>query len=97
MEGKSTLGGEVYSRKIGEAPPPHTATAMGSGKFADPIFGSGCIRSMRVRQNIAPLKFPDWVNAQTDEYDCFDVYYVGDYVDDPECYYGEPGRNTRCL
>ncbi|WJZ84812.1 hypothetical protein VitviT2T_004393 [Vitis vinifera] len=41
-------GGEVYSSKIGNSPPPHTATAMGSGKFPGPIFGSGCVRRMRV-------------------------------------------------
>ncbi|RVX17544.1 hypothetical protein CK203_003488 [Vitis vinifera] len=50
-------GGEVYSSKIGNSPPPHTATAMGSGKFPGPIFGSGCVRRMRVRENTAPLKF----------------------------------------
>lgn len=89
-------GGEVYSSKIGSAPPPHTATAMGSGRFADPGFGSGCIRRMRVRQNLAPLRFPEWVSTHTDEYKCYDAYYVGDYIDDPEFYYGGPGRNPRC-
>lgn len=89
-------GGEVYSSRIGSAAPPHTATGMGNGKFADIVFGSGCIRRMRVRENTAPLKFPERVFTYADEYNCYDVYYVGDYIDDPEFYYGGPGKNPMC-
>ncbi|XP_040995979.1 uncharacterized protein LOC121242140 [Juglans microcarpa x Juglans regia] len=73
-------GGEVYSSKLGHAP--HTATAMGNGNFPDPNWGnSGWIKRMRIHDNSAALKFPD---------------YVSDYVEDPEFYYGGPGKNFIC-
>ncbi|KAK3024149.1 hypothetical protein RJ639_042833 [Escallonia herrerae] len=89
-------GGEVYSSKVG-IHPNHTATAMGSGQFPDFIFGtSGSIKRMRISENSHELKFPEWVNSHTDEYDCYNVLYHGDYVQDPEFYYGGPGRSERC-
>ncbi|XAR70815.1 hypothetical protein NMG60_11027819 [Bertholletia excelsa] len=88
-------GGEVYSSRTGTHP--HTKTAMGSGHFPDFISGqSGSIKRMRVRQNDLILRFPDWVETFADEYDCYDVFYLGDYIDDPEFYYGGPGRNFKC-
>ncbi|KAL6980074.1 hypothetical protein U1Q18_021724 [Sarracenia purpurea var. burkii] len=89
-------GGEVYSSKT-SGNRPHTATAMGNGNFPDHIRAdSGCVRRMRVRDNSPELKFPDWVDTYADEYNCYDAFYVGDYVDDPEFYYGGPGRNYKC-
>ncbi|XP_052170441.1 uncharacterized protein LOC127786813 [Diospyros lotus] len=88
-------GGEVYSPRAGMHP--HTATAMGNGNFPDYIFGnSGWVKRMRVKQNAPGLRFPDWVDTFADEYDCYGVWYVGDYVDDPEFYFGGPGRSYRC-
>nr|XP_023886984.1 uncharacterized protein LOC111999102 isoform X2 [Quercus suber] len=88
-------GGEVYSSKLGHAP--HTATAMGNGNFPLPyLCNSGCITRMRIHDNSPTLKFPDWVETYTDEYNCYDVMYVGDYIEDPEFFYGGPGKNYIC-
>lgn len=88
-------GGEVYSKNVGREP--HTATDMGSGQYPDYVFGSsGVIKRMRIRDNSPTLKFPEWVETFTDEFNCYDVQYIGDYVEDPEFYYGGPGRSDRC-
>ncbi|KAH6831136.1 hypothetical protein C2S53_009331 [Perilla frutescens var. hirtella] len=88
-------GGEVYSSRVGIHP--HTSTAMGSGRFPDYIMQtSGYVKRMRVLENNLILKFPQWVNLYTDEYRCYDVYYIHDYVPDPEFYYGGPGRSYLC-
>ncbi|KAL5558747.1 hypothetical protein UlMin_034958 [Ulmus minor] len=88
-------GGEVYRRRVGQTP--HTATQMGSGKFADYAFGdSGVIKRMRIHDNSASLKIPEWVETFSDEYNCYDVQYLSDYLEDPEFYYGGPGRNLLC-
>ncbi|XP_058223053.1 protein neprosin-like, partial [Rhododendron vialii] len=86
-------GGEVCSSKTGIHP--HTATGMGSGNFPDYMFGnSGYVKRMRVRQTILDLRFPEWVDTYTDEYKCYDAFYLGDYVEDPEFYYGGPGAGN---
>lgn len=88
-------GGEVYSSKLQHAP--HTTTAMGNGNFPLPyLCNSGCITRMRIHDNSRTLKFPDWVETYTDEYNCYDVMYVGDYIEDPEFFYGGPGKNYIC-
>ncbi|WCJ29560.1 hypothetical protein M5689_011186 [Euphorbia peplus] len=88
-------GGEVYSSKLGSAP--HTKTGMGNGEFPDGIFGnSGTFRRLRVRENPVDLKFPEQVFTYQDEYNCYRTYYVEDYTDDPEFYYGGPGKNPMC-
>ncbi|KAK6912786.1 Neprosin [Dillenia turbinata] len=87
-------GGEVYSSRVGTTP--HTKTAMGSGNFPDPFGYSGSMIRMRIRDNSLFLKFPEWVSTFADEYRCFDVAYHGDYVVDPEFYFGGPGRNPIC-
>ncbi|XP_062098507.1 protein neprosin-like [Humulus lupulus] len=88
-------GGEVYSTTVGHTP--HTATGMGSGRFPDTMFGySGIIKRIRIHDNSAALKFPEWVETFTDEFNCYDVLYVGDYIVDPEFYYGGPGKNPMC-
>ncbi|KAK7853108.1 hypothetical protein CFP56_036864 [Quercus suber] len=82
-------GGEVYSSKLQHAP--HTTTAMGNGNFPLPyLCNSGCITRMRIHDNSPTLKFPDWVETYTDDYNCYDVMYVGDYIEDPEFFYGGP-------
>ncbi|KAI3454118.1 hypothetical protein Pfo_010781 [Paulownia fortunei] len=88
-------GGEVYSSRVGTHP--HTSTGMGSGHFPDYVTGnSGYVKRMRVLENNLILRFPQWVNGYSDEYDCYDIYYISDYVEDPEFYYGGPGRNPKC-
>lgn len=88
-------GGEVHSSRVGMHP--HTATAMGSGRYPDFIMhSSGYVKRMRVLENNLILQFPQWVNLYTDEYRCYDVYYIHDYVEDPEFYYGGPGSGYLC-
>ncbi|XP_031271352.1 uncharacterized protein LOC116129759 [Pistacia vera] len=72
-------GGEVYSLKLGQSP--HTATEIGNGEYPDPIFGdSGYMKRMRVLDNSRILKFPEWVSTYADEYNCYDVYYISNYM-----------------
>ncbi|KAK2398748.1 tRNA-splicing ligase [Trifolium repens] len=104
-------GGEVYSTTVGHTP--HTKTQMGNGEFASaffdsktqmkngefvqPFMDSASILRMRVHDNSAFWKIPEWVAKFSDEYNCYDVYYFEDYVEDPLFYYGGPGRNPMCL
>ncbi|XP_071918606.1 protein neprosin isoform X1 [Coffea arabica] len=85
-------GGEVYSARVGTSP--HTATQMGNGEYADRH--AGTIRRMRVVQNSQVIKFPDWVNSYTDEYNCYDARYRWEFLPEPEFYYGGPGRSYMC-
>ncbi|XP_054795364.1 uncharacterized protein LOC129300791 [Prosopis cineraria] len=88
-------GGEVYSTRVGTSP--HTGTQMGSGQFPGPLFyACGAVTRMRIHDNYPSLKSPAYVQTFTDEYFCYDARYVGDYVEDPEFYYGGPGRNPMC-
>ncbi|XP_042758021.2 uncharacterized protein LOC111908684 [Lactuca sativa] len=90
-------GGEVSSPNVGTHP--HTATAMGSGKFADFIFGSsGTIKGMLVEENSNPLKPPENLYPSSDEWDCYDAYLLKEYVKEPSFFYGGPGsrNNPRC-
>lgn len=89
-------GGEVYSSYLGDRQP-HTTTAMGSGRFPDIIYGtSGYIKRMRILENSMEFVPPSWVYPYTDEYRCYDIFYLNDYSDDPEFYFGGPGRNKLC-
>lgn len=67
-------GGEVYSARVGTNP--HTKTGMGSGQFPDFFGDSGLIKRIRIHDNSAELKFPEWVETYTDEFNCYDVDYV---------------------
>ncbi|KAK3438383.1 hypothetical protein EUGRSUZ_C03001 [Eucalyptus grandis] len=88
-------GGEVYSSRIGGFTP-HTSTQMGSGQFPILEESSGYVKRIRVRDNSMILKFPEQIDHYTDEYRCYDVRYLGDYIEDPEFYFGGPGRNELC-
>lgn len=85
-------GGEVYSTTVGHTP--HTKTQMGNGQFSS--WDSSSILRMRYHDNAEALKIPDWVDTYSDEYNCYDVWYVADYLEDPHFYYGGPGRNPMC-
>lgn len=88
-------GGEVYSSKLGQSP--HTSTGMGNGHFPDYVSGnSGSIKRMRIRDNSLILKIPAWAYCYVDEYCCYNGDYIREYVEDPEFYYGGPGRNSMC-
>jgi len=86
-------GGEVYSTTVGHTP--HTKTQMGNGQFGLPRHSASILR-MRIHDNSATLKIPEFVDHYSDEYNCYDVAYEADYVFDPEFYYGGPGRNPMC-
>ncbi|KAL3500650.1 hypothetical protein ACH5RR_039743 [Cinchona calisaya] len=87
-------GGEVYSTRVGTHP--HTATGMGSGGYAvSGLSDTGFINRMRVVQS-AVTKFPDWVKAYSDEYDCYSTFYNWESMAEPEFHYGGPGRSSRC-
>lgn len=88
-------GGEVYSTKVGETP--HTSTQMGNGEFPDWVDQNcGSFKRIRILDNSLVLKFPEFINTYTDEFRCYDVYYVSDYIEDPEFFYGGPGKNVLC-
>ncbi|KAL2317889.1 hypothetical protein Fmac_031765 [Flemingia macrophylla] len=87
-------GGEVYSSTIGHTP--HTATQMGSGQFGSVLTDSSSITRMRIHDNSEALKIPEWVYDYSDEYNCYDGWYMKDYVEDPDFFYGGPGRNFKC-
>ncbi|KAM7252511.1 hypothetical protein ACFE04_024394 [Oxalis oulophora] len=88
-------GGEVYSPRMGKYP--HTRTGMGNGRFPDWFSGnSGLMRRIRIRDSSHNLKLPDWVQTYADEYKCYNVQFVKDYLLDPEFLYGGPGRTYTC-
>ncbi|XVF89127.1 hypothetical protein PTKIN_Ptkin19aG0105500 [Pterospermum kingtungense] len=88
-------GGDVYSSRVGQSP--HTRTAMGNGNFPDWIDqNSGYVKRMRILDISYNLKFPEWVYPYFDEYWCYQTDYVSDYIEDPEFYFGGPGRNPMC-
>ncbi|CAN6682350.1 unnamed protein product [Malus baccata var. baccata] len=82
-------GGEVYSPRVGTTP--HTETDMGSGQFADFVWGtSGSVKRIRIHDNSPELKLPEYADVYMDEFNCYDVKYLVDYVEEPEFYYGGP-------
>ncbi|KAH9619250.1 hypothetical protein KSS87_019432 [Heliosperma pusillum] len=83
-------GGEVYSSRIGH--PGHTSTEMGSGELGSPDPRSGWTKRMRIRDNSMILKYPEWVSRYSDDYDCYATYLLWEYMDDPEFYFGGPGK-----
>ncbi|KAJ7958326.1 Protein of Unknown Function (DUF239) [Quillaja saponaria] len=88
-------GGEVYSSTVGHTP--HTSTGMGNGHFPDYTAGdSGTITRMRIHDNSQNLKFPDYADPFSDEFNCYDIDFVSDYVEDPQFLYGGPGKNPMC-
>ncbi|GJW97632.1 early flowering 3-like protein, partial [Tanacetum coccineum] len=89
-------GGEVYSSRVKTHP--HTATYMGNGNTPMAAFAEDCgtMKRMRVEQNSEPLMIPEWTDAVVDEYRCYDIFYMVDYVADPVFYYGGPGRSPWC-
>ncbi|XP_035831044.1 uncharacterized protein LOC110876003 isoform X2 [Helianthus annuus] len=89
-------GGEVYSSMV-KGKHPHTATYMGNGEMPPAMYDEcGTMARMRVEQNSGPLIMPEWTQVNVDEYRCYDISYLIDYVADPIFYYGGPGRSWRC-
>lgn len=84
--------GEVYSTTVGHTP--HTKTPMGNGRFTRG--DSASILSMRVHDSYPSLNIPEWAQYYSGEYNCYDVYYQLDYLEDPEFNYGGPSSNLMC-
>lgn len=90
-------GGEVYSKKLRKNNP-HTATAMGSGEFAYPNWGtSAYINRIRIIDYSLQLKYPDWVYSFSEEPDCYSANnYQKNLATEPTFFFGGPGRNRYC-
>ncbi|KAK1436064.1 hypothetical protein QVD17_01839 [Tagetes erecta] len=89
-------GGEVYSTRV-KTVHPHTATAMGNGQTPPAMFDNcGTMTRMRVERNSGPLMMPGWTEVAVDEWSCYDIMYIVDYVSDPIFFYGGPGRSVFC-
>ncbi|XP_076903075.1 protein neprosin-like [Bidens hawaiensis] len=90
-------GGEVYSSRVGTHP--HTATAMGSGHFADRVNRqSGLITGMLVEVDSYPLKRPGAFTTSSNEWSCYDADLLDEDVPEPVLLYGGPGsrNNPNC-
>lgn len=84
-------GGEVFSPQVKISP--HTGTQMGSGDFAEGGFGHACfIRNIRIKDYSLMLKYPESINAATQEPSCYNVLNDVQSGQDPTFYFGGPGR-----
>lgn len=97
---KVQWGGDVYSKKVKQSSPPHTATAMGSGDFANGLWGvASYIKKLRIVDNYTSLqdKYPQWVFDFSEEPNCYTTNnYRKNPADDPIFYFGGPGRSPNC-
>ncbi|KAI3687374.1 hypothetical protein L1987_81069 [Smallanthus sonchifolius] len=74
-----------------------TSPQMGNGYTPPAMYDTcGTMTRMRVEQNSGPLIAPEWSDVAVDEYRCYDILYMVDYVADPIFYYGGPGRSPWC-
>ena len=89
-------GGEVYSPNVRKSP--HTTTAMGSGGFAEDLFGGASYAAhVRIMDYSFSWKYPPFVGTYADEWNCYTAYhYVPGYLDEPTLFFGGPGQNPRC-
>jgi hypothetical protein len=70
---------------------------MGSGYYGSWGYPEAAsILRMRVHDNSAMWKIPEWVDKFSDEYNCCSYEYIADYVKDREFYFGGPVRSIRC-
>ncbi|GMH06959.1 hypothetical protein Nepgr_008799 [Nepenthes gracilis] len=90
-------GGQVYSPN-GARKTPHTATQMGSGEFAESLFGAASyVAHIRIMDWSYYWKYPEYVGTFADEWNCYTAFnYVQGYMFEPVLYFGGPGQNPRC-
>ncbi|XP_059454923.1 protein neprosin-like [Corylus avellana] len=95
---KVQWGGDVYSKKVKQSSPPHTATAMGSGDFANSLWGvASFIKNLRIIDGYILLRYPQWVSNFSEEPYCYTAYnYKKTPAAEPIFYFGGPGRNPNC-
>ena len=98
---KVQWGGDVYSKNVMTSRyGNHTATAMGSGDFANGLWGvASYIKKLRIVDNYTSLqdKYPQWVFDFSEEPNCYTTNnYRKNPADDPIFYFGGPGRSPNC-
>lgn len=86
------FGGQVFSPQVKQNP--HTGTGMGSGDFANGLFGNSCfMRNVRIKDYSLALKYPQYVATTAEEPYCYNSYnYIERYGVEPVLYFGGPGR-----
>ncbi|XP_006289252.2 uncharacterized protein LOC17882439 [Capsella rubella] len=89
-------GGEVHSPNILKKP--HTVTSMGSGQWANYLYGEACYHTnLRIKDYSMQLKYPKYLNEYTDESNCYTTkLHRKTYMSEPRFYFGGPGRNRYC-
>ncbi|XP_057440235.1 uncharacterized protein LOC130732141 [Lotus japonicus] len=84
-------GGQVFSPMVKQTP--HTKTGMGSGDFANGLFGNACyMRNIRIKDYSLKLKYPEFVRPVTEEQYCYNVLNDVKYGKEPYFYFGGPGQ-----
>lgn len=73
---------------------PHTRTGMGSGDFANGLYGNACfMRNVRIMDYSRSLKYPEFVHPTTEEPYCYNAFNHAKYGKEPYFYFGGPGQN----
>ncbi|XP_039123475.1 uncharacterized protein LOC120260100 [Dioscorea cayenensis subsp. rotundata] len=90
-------GGDVYTPRL-RSGGPHTATAMGSGAFANEHWGySSFIQKPRIMDYSSTYKYPQPYGAYTPAINCYSgENYARKLFTEPLFYFGGPGRNMYC-
>ncbi|KAL2346524.1 hypothetical protein Fmac_000524 [Flemingia macrophylla] len=85
-------GGQVFSEQVKKSP--HTQTSMGSGEFANGLWGDACfINNVRIKDYSLQLKYPEFVSTHADEPYCYNsLNYMKTYGQEPVFYFGGPGQ-----
>lgn len=87
-------GGEVVNTRANGL---HTATQMGSGRFADDGFGQASyFRNLQVVDSDNSLSAPQDIQILAENTNCYDIQssYNNDWGQ--HFYYGGPGRSPKC-
>ncbi|RDX81667.1 hypothetical protein CR513_37624, partial [Mucuna pruriens] len=86
-------GGQVFSSQI-KKQSPHTRTEMGSGDFANGLWGNACFMThVRIKDYSLQLKYPEFVSTSADEPYCYNSLNDVKYGVEPVFYFGGPGQN----
>jgi hypothetical protein len=96
---KVQWGGDVYSQNVMTSRySNHTATAMGSGDFANGLWGvASYIKKLRIVDISLQDKYPQWVFDFSEEPNCYTTNnYRQNPANEPIFYFGGPGRNPNC-
>lgn len=87
-------GGEVVNSEPGGS---HTATAMGSGQFAEAGFSkAGYVRNIKYVDTTNNLKTPAGMQTLAEHPTCYDIQSSSNNDWGTYFYYGGPGKNANC-